>query len=101
MASGDLEKLLNGVRKNRVKYFASGVHKEYGYQKMNQNIKSSLMGVYDRFTLQSFDLLNGGTQFIKASQSFGLLDGVFNSLSLQSLKSKGLPLKDILCYPKG
>ena len=59
------------------------------------------MGVYDRFTLQSFDLLNGGTQFIKASQSFGFLDGVFNSLSLQSLKSKGLPLKDILCYPKG
>ena len=27
--------------------------------------------------------------------------GAPKSLSLQSLKSKGLPIKDILCYPKG
>ena len=56
------------------------------------------MDVYDRFPLQSFELLDGGTQVIKVSQSFGL--GVLNSISRQSLKSKGLPLKDILCYPK-
>ena len=61
-------------KKNRVKYFASGVHKEYGYQKINQGIKSSLMNVYDRFPTQSFELLDGGTQVIKASQSFEFLD---------------------------
>ena len=33
------------------------------------------MDVYDRFPLQSFELLEGGTQVIKTSQSFGLLDG--------------------------
>ena len=67
--------MLSGVQKNRVKYFASGVHKEYGYQKINQSIESSLIDVYDRFPLQSFEILDGGTQVIKASQSFGFLDG--------------------------
>ena len=67
--------MLSGVQKNRVKYFASGVHKEYGYQKINQSIEGSLIDVYDRFPLQSFEILDGGTQVIKASQSFGFLDG--------------------------
>ena len=75
MASGHLKKLLSGAQKACVKYFASGVHKEYGFQKITQGIKSSLMDVYDRFPLQSFELLHGDTQVIKASQSFGLLDG--------------------------
>ena len=75
LASGHLKKLLSGVQKNRVKYFTSGVHKEYGYQNITQSIKSSLMDVYDRFPLQSFELLEAGTQVIKTSQSFGLLDG--------------------------
>ena len=33
----------------------------------NKNIKSSLMDVYDRFPLQSFELLDWGTQVIKSS----------------------------------
>ena len=33
------------------------------------------MDVYDRFPLQSFELLDGGTQVFKVSKSFGLLDG--------------------------
>ena len=74
LASGHLKKLLGGVQKNRVKYFTSGLHKEYGYQNITQSIKS-LIDVYDRFPLQSFELLEGGTQVIKTSQSFGLLDG--------------------------
>ena len=47
--SGHLKKFLNGVRKNRVKYFASGVHQEYGYERITQSIKSSLINVYGRF----------------------------------------------------
>ena len=43
--SGHLKKLLSGVRKNRVKYF---VLQEYGYEKITQSIKSSLIDVYDR-----------------------------------------------------
>ena len=43
--SGHLKKLLSGVRKNRVKYF---VHQEYGYERITQSIKSSLIDVYDR-----------------------------------------------------
>ena len=74
LASEHLKKLLNSVQKNRLKYFTSGVHKEYGYRKINQGIKSSLMNIYDRFPTQSFELLDGGTQVIKASQSFEFLD---------------------------
>ena len=67
--------MLSGVRKYCVKYFASGIHKAYGYQNNTQSIKSSFMDVYDRFPLQSFELLDGGTQVIKTSQHFGFLDG--------------------------
>ena len=70
LTSRHLKRLLSGVKR-----FASGVHKEYGYQKINQSIKSSLMDLYDRFPLQSFELLDGGTQVIKTSQHFGFLDG--------------------------
>ena len=86
LASGHLKKLMSGIQKNRVKYFASGVHKEYGYEKITQ---SSLMDVYDRFPLQSFELLDGGTQVIKVSQPFGLLDGGTQFIKSSSLKSKG------------
>ena len=61
LPSGHLKRLLSGVQKNRVKYFTSGVHKEYGYQKITQSIKSSLMDVYDRFPIQYFELLDGST----------------------------------------
>ena len=40
-----------------VKYFASGIHQNYGYERFTQSIKSSLMDVYDRFSSQSFELL--------------------------------------------
>ena len=48
---GNLKKLTSGIRKNSVKYFASGIHRNYGYEKLS--IKSSLMDVYDRFPPQS------------------------------------------------
>ena len=67
--------MLSCVRKCCLKYFASGIHQAYGYQNITQSIKSSLMNVYDRFPLQSFELLDGGTQPIKVSQSFELLVG--------------------------
>ena len=75
MTSGHLKKGLSGIRKNPVKYFASGVHRNHGYEIFTQSIKGSLMDVYERFPPQSFGLLDGGTQVIKASQSFGLVDG--------------------------
>ena len=65
-ASEHLKKLLNGTRKNRVKYFAWGVYQKYGYEKITQSIKCSLMNVYDRFPLQYFELLDGGASIIKS-----------------------------------
>ena len=53
LTAGYLKKVASGIRKNPVKYFASGVHRNYGYEKFTQSIKSSLMGVYDRFPPQS------------------------------------------------
>ena len=52
--------MASGIRKNPVKYFANGVHQKYGYERITQFIKSSLVGVYERFPSQSFELLNGG-----------------------------------------
>ena len=66
-APGHFKKLLSGVQKNRVKYFASGVHQEHGYEKITQTIKSSPMNVYNRFPLKSFELLDGGASIIKSS----------------------------------
>ena len=55
-----LKKAASGIPKNSGKYFASGIHRNYGYERFTQSIKSSLIDVYDRFPLQSFELLDGG-----------------------------------------
>ena len=59
--------MASGIRKNPVKYFASGIHQNYGYERFTQSMKSSLIDVYDRFPLQSFELLDGVPQSIKSS----------------------------------
>ena len=53
LTSGHLKKLVSGIRKNPVKYFATGVHQKYGYERFTQSIKSSLIDMYDRFPPQS------------------------------------------------
>ena len=83
LTAGNLRKVASGIWKNSVKYFTSGIHQNYGYERFTQSIKSSLIDVYDRFPLQSFEM--GSVSIIKV---------------LHSLKSKGLAIKDILCYPK-
>ena len=65
LTAGNLKKVLSGIRKNPVKYFESGIHQSYGYERFTQSIKSSLIDVYDRFPLQSFGLLDSGTKVIK------------------------------------
>ena len=62
-----LKMVESGIQKNSVKYFASGIHRSYGYERFTQIIKSSLMDVYGRFPSQSFGLLDGGPQVIKPS----------------------------------
>ena len=64
LTTGHLKKVASGIRKNPVKYFASGIHRNYGYEIFTQSIKSILMDVHDRFPSQSFALLDGGTQVI-------------------------------------
>ena len=56
LTSGHLKKVASGIRNNPVRYFASGVHRNYGYEKFTQSIKSSLMDVYDRFPPQAYNL---------------------------------------------
>ena len=53
LTAGHLKKVASGIRKNSVKYFALGVHRNYGYEKFTQSIKSRLMDVYDKFPPQS------------------------------------------------
>ena len=53
LTAGHLKKVASGIRNNPVKYFASGIHRNHGYEKFTQSIKSSLMDVYDRFPPQS------------------------------------------------
>ena len=60
IASKYLKKVASGIQKNPGKYFSNGVHQKYGYERITEIIKSSLIGVYDRFPSQSFELLNGG-----------------------------------------
>ena len=67
LTTGHLKKVLSGIRKNPVKYFASGIHQSYGYERFTQSIKSSLIDVYDRFPLQSFELFDMVPQSIKSS----------------------------------
>ena len=47
LTAGHLKKAASGIRKNSVMYFASGIHQNYGYEKLTQSIKSSLIDVYD------------------------------------------------------
>ena len=58
LTSGHLKKVIGGIPKNLVKYFATGVHQKYGYERITEYIKSSLMDVYDRFPSESFDWLS-------------------------------------------
>ena len=53
LTSGHLKKVAKGIRNNPVKYFASSIHRNYGYERFRQSIKSSFMDVYDRFPPQS------------------------------------------------
>ena len=53
LIAGHLKKVASGIQKNPVKYFTSSVHRSYGYEKVTQSIKSSLMDVNDRFPPQS------------------------------------------------
>ena len=62
-----LRKVASGIQKNSVKYFASGIHRNYGYERFTQGIKSSLIDVHDTFPLQSFELLDGMPQSLKFS----------------------------------
>ena len=53
LTAGHLKKVASGIRNNPGKYFASGEHRNHGYKKLTQSIKSSLMHVYNRFPAQS------------------------------------------------
>ena len=57
LTAGNLKKVASGIRKNSAKYFASGIHRNYGYEKFTQSIKGSLINVYDIFLLQCFELI--------------------------------------------
>ena len=60
LTAGHLKKVASGIRKNPEKYFASAIHRNYEYERFTQSNKSSLIDPYDRFLLQSFELLDGG-----------------------------------------
>ena len=42
LTSRNIKKLISGMRKSTVKYFATGLHQKYGYERITQSIKSSL-----------------------------------------------------------
>ena len=67
MTTGHLKKVTSGTPKNSVRYFASDIHRNHGYERFTQGIKSSLIDVYDTFPLQSFELLDGMPQSLKFS----------------------------------
>ena len=67
LTAGYLRKVASGIQKNSVKYFASCIHQNYGYERFTQSIKSILIDGYDRFPLQSFELLDGVPQSLKSS----------------------------------
>ena len=64
LTSGHLKKVVSGIQKNTVKYFTTGVHQKYGYERIAQ---SSLIDVYDIFPSQSIELLDGCALVIKGS----------------------------------
>ena len=51
LTSGNLKKVASGIRKDPVKYLATGVYHKYGYEIFTQSIESSLID--DRFPPQS------------------------------------------------
>ena len=53
LTSRHLKKVASGIRKNPVKYFATGAHQKYGYERFTKSIKSSLIDIYDKFPPQS------------------------------------------------
>ena len=56
LASRYSKKTLNGMQKSYVKYTASGMQKDSVYHLLyTYSIKSSLIDIYDRFPLQSFE----------------------------------------------
>ena len=67
LTAGHLKKVASGIRKNSVKYFASGIHRNYRYERFTQSNKRNLIDVYDRFPLRSFGLLDGVPQSLKSS----------------------------------
>ena len=40
---------VSGLQKNHVKYFATGIRSNYGYERPTQRIKNSSINLYDRF----------------------------------------------------
>ena len=67
LTTGHFKKVVSGIQKNPVKYFASGIHQNYVYERLTQSIKSSLIDVYGKSPLQSFELLDGVPQSLKSS----------------------------------
>ena len=67
LTTGYIKKMAGSIRKNPIMYFASGMHRNFGYERFIQSIKINLMDVYDRFSSQSFELLDGSTHVIKSS----------------------------------
>ena len=53
LTSEHLKKVVSGIQKNPVNYFALSLHRNHGYERFTQSIISSLMDVYDRFPPQS------------------------------------------------
>ena len=49
LTAGHLKQVASGIGNNPVKYFTLAVHRNHGYKKLAQSIKSSLMDVYNRF----------------------------------------------------
>ena len=39
---GHLKKVASGIQKNSVKYFASGIHRNYGHEKLHKVLKVAL-----------------------------------------------------------
>ena len=54
LTSGYLKKVAIGKQNNPAKYFTRSLHQKYGYERLTQSIKSSLIDMYDRFPPQSY-----------------------------------------------
>lgn len=46
---------MSGIQKNQVNYFAVNIHRDHGYERLAQSIKSIVIDVYNKFSSQSFD----------------------------------------------